>query len=337
MKPITAIYRELKTPKKIVITMHHNPDADAMGSSLGLYHFLIQLGHKVTVISPTNWPDFLNWMPGCDKVLNYDDNAQRQKIWEVIMQTDWIFCLDFDKLSRTKRLAEVIEASNHPLILMDHHQQPEQKCFNYGISNSRKSSTCEMVYDLILATGNENKINSKIATCLYAGVVDDTGSFRYPSVTASVHAMVGYFKLKGLKHAAIHDHLYDNFSENRLRFTGHVLLNRMEIFHECNTALISISQEDILKFNPKEGDTGKLVNFLLTIRGIKLAAICIDKGEERKWSFRSKGNFDVNAFARTYFEGGGHPNASGAETNDSLENTIQKFLNAIEENAFKLQ
>lgn len=337
MQTIDSIYTELVVPKQVVITMHQKPDPDAMGSGLGLYHFLKLLGHSVTVISPTNWAGFLNWMPDCDKVLDYENYKQRDRADQALRAAQWIFCLDFNNLDRTKNMAGLIRQLKAVKILIDHHQQPETASFDYGESNPSKSSTCEMVYDFIAGSGNEDLINNDIAECLYAGVIGDTGSFRYSSAGASLHQMVAVLKSKGLQHTKIHDNIYDNYLENRLRFIGHVLQNRMDIYYEYNVALISIPKADLIKYEIKTGDTEGLVNYPLSIRGIKMAAIVIDRDEERKWSFRSKGEFDVNQFARMYFNGGGHINASGGRSFDSLEKTVQKFLDAIKENASQLQ
>ncbi len=334
MQAINNIFPLLSAPKKVVITMHQKPDGDAMGSTLGLYHFLTQFGHEAKVISPTNWAAFINWMPGCDKVLDYERNVDAADV--LIKNADWIFCLDFNTLSRTKNMEAALDAAEGQRILIDHHREPQEEKFAFGISDITKSSTCEMVYDLIIASGNEAKITDEVAQCLYAGVMTDTGSFRFPSTTESVHSMVTHLKTLGLKHSPIHEALFDNGSEARLRFIGNVLLNRMEIFYEYNAALIAIPQADLIKFDIKTGDTEGLVNYPLGIEGIKLAAIIIDRGEERKCSFRSKGEFDVNTFARTYFNGGGHYNAAGGATTDSLEKAIADFKKAMEANKDKL-
>lgn len=334
MQPIENIFPLLDQPKKVVITMHQKPDGDAMGSTLGLYHFLNKLGHTCTVISPTNWASFLDWMPGCDKVLDYE--SQAAKADTIIEQANWIFCLDFNVLSRTKRMEEKLKNATGERILIDHHQEPQTEVFAYGISDVQKSSTSEMVYDLIVNSGHIDKIDPVIGECLYAGVMTDTGSFRFPSTKASVHKMVYHLKEKGLEHSHVHEELFDNFLEDRFRFIGHVLLNRMEVFYEYNTALIAIPQADLIKFNVKTGDTEGLVNYALSIQGIKLAAIIIDRGEERKSSFRSKGNFDVNTFARKYFNGGGHYNAAGGFNKEPLDEVIAKFKTAIKENMAQL-
>lgn len=194
-----------------------------------------------------------------------------------------------------------------------------------------------MVYDFIVDSNHADKINIEVAECLYTGVMTDTGSFRFPAANGSVHRMIADLKDAGLNHTAVHENIYDNFLENRLRFIGFVLLNRMEVFYEYNTALMAVAKQDLLRFHIKTGDTEGLVNYLLTIQGIKFGALVIDRDEERKWSFRSKGDFDANTFARTHFEGGGHFNAAGGRSSDTLDNTVRKFKQVIKEYEVQLQ
>lgn len=330
MQAIEGIFEELAHPKRVVITMHQKPDGDAMGSTLALYHFLMQLGHSVQVISPTNWASFLNWMPACKLVWDFEKNKEKSE--KLIAAADWIFCLDFNTLNRTRNMEPALAAAMGQRILIDHHQQPQTEMFAYGISDTGKSSTAEMVYDFIVASGHENLINTQVAECIYTGVMTDTGSFRFPATSASVHRLVAFLKEKGLEHSKVHEAIYDNFSENRLRFIGNVLLNRLEVFYEYNTALIAIPQADLVKYDIKTGDTEGLVNYPLSIEGIKMAAIIIDRGEERKSSFRSKGDFDVNTFARKYFNGGGHYNAAGGNSTLPLEENVALFIQAMKEN-----
>lgn len=327
MQPIQAIYDQLKSPKKIIITTHQKPDGDAMGSSLGLYHFLIQFGHDVQVISPTNWPKFLGWMPGVETVMDYEKNSTAAD--QKIMAADWLFCLDFNVLSRTKNMEQVLAAALGTRILIDHHELPQVESFAYGISIPAKSSTAEMIFDFIKDSGNVDLINEAVAESLYTGLVTDTGSFRFPATTASVHAMVVILKEKGLQHTKVHEAISDNGSENRLRFIGNALLNRLEVFYEYNTALIAIPAADIQKFNITTGDTEGLVNYPLGIEGIKFAVIVIDRGELRKFSFRSKGDFDVNEFARENFNGGGHKNAAGGQSTETFEKSVSDFKQAM--------
>jgi len=248
-----------------------------------------------------------------------------------------LFCLDYNHFVRTKHMAPKLASLKCTRILIDHHREPDEVSFKYGVSNTGKSSTCEMIYDLIVNSGHRDKINTYISECLYAGMVADTGSFRFSSTTAHVHHAVAALKEQGLNHTKVHEALYDNFLENRLRFLGHVLTNRLEIFYELNTALIYVSKIELLKYEIKTGDTEGLVNYPLSIQGIKLVGCVIDRDEERKWSFRSKGQFDCNAFARKYFNGGGHFNASGGNDQAPLQETVQKFKKAIKENCSLLQ
>ncbi|MBS1918695.1 MAG: DHH family phosphoesterase [Bacteroidetes bacterium] len=335
MKPVEEIFPLLSQPRNIVITTHQKPDADAMGASLALKLFLEQFGHGITVISPTNWASWVSWMPGCNEVLDFE--SDKEKAEKALNNAEWLFCLDFNTLSRTKTMSEKLKQLKCIKILIDHHQEPDLESFDFGKSATEKSSTCEMIYDFIIQSGHSNKINEEISECIYAGVVGDTGSFRFPSAHSGVHHLVAELKSRGFNHTKVHEALYDNFLENRLRFIGYVLLNRMEVFYEYNTALIAIPKTDLLRFNIKTGDTEGLVNFPQTIQGIKLVAIVIDRDEERKWSFRSKGDFDCNAFARKYFNGGGHFAASGGHSSDALDVTVKKFIVAMKENKSQLQ
>lgn len=335
MQSIEEIYPLLGQPRKVVIVMHQKPDADAMGSSLALSQFLKKLGHVPTVISPTNWADWLKWMPGCAGVIDYEYSTEKAS--QALSQAEWVFCLDFNTMTRTRHMAEKLRKLNVVRILIDHHQQPESQSFAYGISNTGKSSTSEMVYDLIVGSGHADLIDIDIAACLYSGVMTDTGSFRFPGASAAVHRMVAALKDTGLNHTLIHENLFDNFLENRLRFIGYVLQSKMEIFYEYNAALIAIPWKDLVRYEIKTGDTEGLVNYPLSIQGIKMAALIIDRDEEIKCSFRSKGNFDVNTFARRYFDGGGHVNAAGGRSSDTLEQTVQRFITAMKENSSQLQ
>lgn len=335
MKPIQEIFPLLHQPRKIVITTHMKPDADAMGSSLALKNYLQQLGHQVSVISPTNWAGWVNWMQGANEVIDFE--FKKQNAEEVLNKADWLFCLDFNNFSRTKSMSTTLANLACTKILIDHHREPDEAAFDYGVSNVAKSSTCEMIYDFIVASNGSDKINEQISECIYAGIVGDTGSFRFPITTDKVHLLVADLKSRGFNHEKVHDKLFDNFLENRLRFIGHVLLHRMEVFYEYNAILIAIPKSDLIKYHIKTGDTEGLVNYPQSIQGIKLVALVIDRDEERKWSFRSKGDFDCNSFARKYFEGGGHFSAAGGRSSDSLNETVEKFKNVLKENEALLQ
>ena len=205
MAPIEEIYPLLSQPRKVVIIMHQKPDADAMGSSLGLFHFLRQLGHDPSVISPTNWAEWLKWMPGCAGVIDYEYSTE--KAMAVLDQAEWVFCLDFNTLARTRNMAARLRKVTATKVLIDHHQQPEAAYFDYGVSDTKKSSTSEMVYDLIVDSGHAGLIDIDMAACLYAGVMSDTGSFRFPGASAAVHRMVAALKDTGINHTQIHEDL----------------------------------------------------------------------------------------------------------------------------------
>lgn len=226
-------------------------------------------------------------------------------------------------------MEQVLTEAKAVKILIDHHEQPQTEAFDYGISITAKSSTCEMIYDFIIASGHRDLIDPDLASCIYTGLMTDTGSFRFPSTTASVHLAIADLKNLGLNHSLVHEHIYDSNSEERLRFLGNALLKRMEVLYEYNTAIMTIPKSDLLTFHTKTGDTEGLVNYLLSLDGIRFGAIVIDRDEERKWSFRSKGDFDVNLFARKHFNGGGHKNASGGNSPDSLAETVQKFKTVL--------
>lgn len=335
MQAIQNFYPLLEQPKKIVITMHQKPDGDAMGSALGLYNFLIQLNHEVTVISPTNWAKFLNWMPGCALVKDFE--ANRDLCEQIIVEAEILFCLDFNVLHRTKGMEKILTEVNCIKVLIDHHEQPQTQSFNYGISIPSKSSTAEMVYDFICGSNHRSLLNKAVATCLYTGILTDTGSFRFSSTTPQVHRVVADLTETGIDHTKIFENLFDNFSEGRLRFIGNALLHHLEVFYEYNTAFMAIPNKDLLKYEIKTGDTEGLVNYLLTIEGIKMGALLIDRYEERRWSFRSKGEFDVNELARKYFEGGGHKNAAGGRSSKSFDQNVQHFKEVIKQYEQQLQ
>jgi phosphoesterase RecJ-like protein len=335
MQPIENLYPLLEQERKIVITMHQKPDGDAMGAALTLFHFFKVLQHNVSVISPTNWAKFLNWMPGCKDVIDYELHTEKCK--ELIDNCELLFCLDFNSMHRTKKMETVLLGAKCVKALIDHHEQPVEEHFDYGLSDAGRSSTCEMVYDFIAGSPFSDKLNLDMAACIYTGIMTDTGSFRFSITTAHTHAVVSHLKRLGLQHSVIHENIYDNFLENRLRFTGNALLYHLHVYYEYNTALMAIPKRDILKYEIQTGDTEGLVNYLLTIEGIKLGALLIDRIEERKWSFRSKGDFDVNEFARAHFEGGGHKNAAGGRSSESLEANIQRFKEVIKQYEGELQ
>ncbi|WP_018476746.1 DHH family phosphoesterase [Pontibacter roseus] len=323
MYDINALKELLREPKEVMITTHHKPDADALGSSLGLAGYLKKLGHRVTVITPSDYPSFLAWMEGNEEVLVYSEKNDAL-VRRIVGESQVIFCLDFSSLSRINEMGDYIREAKGTKVLIDHHLQPEAFA-DLNFSNPQAAATAELVYDIIKAMGDGDKIDTGIGECLYAGIMTDTGSFRHPSTSKNVHLIIADLLHIGVNTSNIHRLIYDSSSELRLRFLGFALKDRLVVRHEYRTAYIAISAEDLKAYDSKTGDTEGLVNFALSIEGIVFAAVIIDRSQAVKMSFRSVGDFSVNDFARAHFNGGGHRNAAGGMSIDTLENTVAKF------------
>ncbi|MCK7591761.1 bifunctional oligoribonuclease/PAP phosphatase NrnA [Subsaxibacter sp. CAU 1640] len=324
---ITEIEQLLATPKCIVIVPHKNPDGDAIGSSLGLYLYLTKLNHNVHVIAPNDYPDFLKWMPQETSVLKYEQDKSMAN--DLIAQAQIIFTLDFNALKRVDEMATPLEASSAIKIMIDHHQQPEDYA-KYRYSDTSMSSTCEMIYNFIEMLGDDDSIDEEIATCLYTGIMTDTGSFRYPSTTSKTHHVIANLMDRGANNAEIHNAIYDTNSPERLQLLGCALKN-LKVIPELRTAYITLSQDELNQFNFKKGDTEGFVNYGLSIENILFAAIFIEHKQEGivKISLRSKGDFSVNEFARAHFDGGGHTNAAGGKSDLNLKDTVEKFISIL--------
>ncbi|MCX7547158.1 bifunctional oligoribonuclease/PAP phosphatase NrnA [Xanthomarina sp. F1114] len=324
---ILKIKQLLKTPKQIVIVPHKNPDGDAIGSTLGLYHYLLKHKQNARVIAPNDYPDFLKWMPGESEILKYD--SQKEESDTLISQADIIFTLDFNALNRTGDMEEALATSKALKIMIDHHQQPDNYA-TYMYSDVSMSSTCEMVYNFIEMLGEKNLIDKNISSCLYAGILTDTGSFRFPSTTSRTHQVVGDLIDNGANHSEIHNQIFDNNSYDRMQLLGRALSN-LKVFPEYRTAIITLSQDELNEFNYKKGDTEGFVNYALSLNNIIFAAIFIEDAQNNivKISLRSKGNFSVNEFSRAHFEGGGHTNAAGGKSNLDLKSTVENFISIL--------
>lgn len=322
------IKKLITEPRNIVITTHHKPDADALGSSLGLFHFLTKLNHNVKVIVPSDYPKFLNWMHGNPEVIVFDPKFP-ELVKPYIDDASEIFCLDFNSLSRINELEGLVKNASAKKIIIDHHLEPEHFA-DYWYWDSKAAATCELIYDLIVEMGFEHLLDSNIGECLYAGIMTDTGSFRYASTTSRVHHIVAALIDLGVNNAKIHQAVYDTNTEERLRFLGFALSERLRIIKEYNTAYITITSKDLDRFDSQTGDTEGLVNYALSMEGINFAALMVERHEIIKISFRSKGDFSARDFASAHFEGGGHKNASGGKSNLSLQETEKKFVNELQ-------
>jgi phosphoesterase RecJ-like protein len=326
---LNAIQKLLESPKKITIISHRNPDGDAMGSSLALLHFLKQLHHEVTFISPNEFPDFLAWLPGTNEVVIFE--REFEKALKILTTSDLIFTLDFNALHRTgDAMQKTLETLEAPMIMIDHHQAPDDYPV-FTFSDTNYGSTCEMIYDLINALGYNELINKDVATCIYTGIVTDSGSFRFPKTTATTHRCVADLIIKGIDNSEIHNLLFDNANYNRLQLLGRALQN-LKVLQEYKTSYITLTQAELDSFNYKKGDTEGLVNVALSIVGINRAAFFHESEGYVKISFRSKGeNNAVNTLAAAHFQGGGHKNAAGGRHDKPIESAITLFKQVLQD------
>jgi phosphoesterase RecJ-like protein len=325
---ISEIKGLLATPQKIVIVPHRNPDGDAIGASLAMYHYLKNTGHSATVVSPNDYPNFLKWLPGSKEIFKFD--MQNRQAKAAIDEASIIFLLDFNALHRVgSDMQNTLETFSGIYIMIDHHQQPDDIA-TFLYSDVSICSTCQMVYHFIEKLHNLKEINSEIATCLYTGIMTDTGSFRFPSTTSTTHKIIADLIDRGADNAMIYNNVYDTNSYNRLQLLGRALSNMVAI-DALKTAYIYLTQEDLNEFNFQKGDTEGVVNYALSLEGIIFAAIFIEDVEQGiiKISLRSKGKFSVNNFARIHFDGGGHDNAAGGKSLMSLDATISTFLKVL--------
>lgn len=329
MQNLEAFRELISKPKKVVITTHHKPDADALGSSLGLSAYLKAKGHEVTVITPTDYPNFLNWMAGNDDVVIFSDGNQ-ERSGELVADADVIFCLDFSSLHRIDELGEYVAASDSVKVLIDHHLEPDNFARFKSWSNEA-AATAELVYELICDLGDRAMITTDIAEALYAGIMTDTGSFKHPNTTENVFRVCGELISLGADAAKVAKLVYDNNSIDRIKFIGFALNERLKVIPDLHTAYFAISREDLNRFNSRTGDTEGLVNYALSIAGIKFAALITEREDAVKMSFRSIGDFSVNEFAAQHFSGGGHKNAAGGKSDDTLEKTVEKFEGLLQE------
>ncbi len=314
----------LTTAKHIVVTSHQNPDGDAFGSGLAMTHLLRKVTQaEVTFISPTDYASYIAWMPGVADIKVYNTTLDEQ-----IKAADVIFCCDFSALSRLKDMAKAVTEANCPKVILDHHEQPEG-FGQYMFWNQKASSTCELVYKFIVDLGYEAAIDLDIATCIYTGLLTDTGSFRFNSTTAQVHLVVAALLAHGVNPSEIHRKLFDQNSIDRLKMLGHVFANKMVHLPELRTIYFSISEAELKQFNSKGGDTEGIVNYGLSIENVVMAAIFIEKDGMIKISFRSIHDFSVADLSRDHFEGGGHKNAAGGRSLKSMQETIEKFLTLL--------
>jgi bifunctional oligoribonuclease and PAP phosphatase NrnA len=327
MQNIQIFKEYLNQPLKVVILTHFNPDADALGSSLGLSRYLKKKGHSVMIITPSEYPDFIGWMPVKDEVSVFK-KERPEKNDQLIREADMIFCLDFSSLNRINELGAMVRKSSAKKVLIDHHLEPE-KFADFEQWDGTAASTAELVFQLIVELGDKELIGADMADCLYAGIMTDTGGFRHSNTNQKVFKIASELVERGANPYKVSKLIYDTNTIERLRLTGYVLNEKLQVLPEYRTALIVLSADELKRYGSQNGDTEGLVNYGLSIKGIRLSVIISDRKENIKLSLRSLGNFSVNELARAHFEGGGHRNAAGGQTNLTLDQTVKKFLDLL--------
>jgi len=321
------------TSGKIVLISHINPDGDAIGSQLALYHFLRSQGRNVSMITPNYLQEFLKWMTGADLIEIFI--RDRKNCRKLIEQADLIVLLDFNHANRLGEAEELVKASRAKKVLIDHHLDPEDFT-DIAISDTTKCSTAELVHEIICSMNGDKAFSDKpYSEAIYVGIITDTGNFEHGSYSSRTFRIVADLIETGLEKEKILDRVYNNYSADRLKLQGFALNSRMVVIPEFKTAYISLSREDLKAHNHVKGDTEGFVNMPLSIKGIIFSAMFIEKDGFIKISLRSKGQFPSNEFATLYFSGGGHMNASGGEYYDTLENTVNYFLKVLKENGWR--
>ncbi len=327
MQNIQKFKEYLSSPLKMVILTHFNPDADALGSSLGLARYLKKKGHSVVIITPSEYPEFIGWMPRTNEVSVFK-KEKPEKFAKHIEEADMVFCLDFSNLNRINELGEMVQTSSAQKVLIDHHLEPE-KFAHFEQWDGTAASTAELVYKLIAELGDKELIDSDMADCLYAGIMTDTGGFRHSNTNQQVFKIASELVERGANPYKVSKLIYDTNTIERLRLTGYVLNEKLQVLPEYRTAYIVLSAEELRRYSSQIGDTEGLVNYGLSIKGIRLSVMISDRKENIKLSLRSLGGFSVNDMARNHFDGGGHRNAAGGQTTLTLDQTLKKFIDLL--------
>lgn len=325
-KQIDRVRDYLEQSNNILIVTHYNPDGDAIGSSLALYIYLKNEGYNVDVVVPNEYPKFLHWLPFNERIIIYEDD--KALVDNKLKKANLLFFLDFNVLERIQGLETHIQQNNVPKILIDHHPNPENS-FDLTISDTRVSSTAELLYEFLYKLSGESSIDFKIAECLYTGIMTDTGSFSYNSSLPATYYVVSRLLETGIDKDKIYWNVYDNYSVDRMRLLGYCLNKKMNVFEKYAAAYISITSDELELFNYNIGDSEGFVNYPLSIKGIVFSVIFIEQKDHIKISFRSKGNFPVNKFAENHFNGGGHINAAGGFSEKSMKETLEQFVSLL--------
>jgi len=325
---IQEIEESIAKGDKIAITTHTNPDGDAIGSSLAIYHYLRKKGANVKAVVPNKFPAFLKWLKDSDELILFDKNAKEAK--KVLSEADLIFCLDYNAFGRVGAVADDLAQTKGKKILIDHHISPELDSFDYIISDVSTSSTCELVYNFIVSMGDKDLIDKTVAECIYTGIITDTGSFSHSCNKADTYITTANLIDAGVDAKKIHGLIFDTFSENRLRLLGYAINDRMLVWDDLKTAVIYLTKEDLKKYKYQVGDTEGVVNVALSMDKVNMAVLITEKDKKIRISFRSKGNFSVNDLARNHFNGGGHRNAAGGSLSKPIMEVIEEIKTVVQ-------
>jgi len=327
---IDRLREMLSSPRKIVVVAHTNPDGDAIGSSLAWREMLLRMGHEVTCIVPNKYPYFLDWMPGIENIIIFKTDTEGRAV-KAIGEADMIFCLDFNTLSRLEILTDTFASNTTALrILIDHHLSPGKE-FDLVFSHPEVSSTSFLVYSIIEAMEGTEAISAGVAASLYVGMMTDTGNFAFSSLTPELFRAVAVLVEKGIDIPQIHNDVYNAFTEGRARLFGYAINRKMEIIHGGTVAYMSLLESEMRRFGFQQGDSEGFVNYALTIKKMKMSAMFLAHRKFIRVSLRSRGDVDVNVFARKYFDGGGHRNAAGGKSYVPMKETIEHFRRSVEE------
>ncbi len=327
---VRAAWKLIEKAENVVIVSHVGPDGDAVGSTLGMYHFLQSIGKQATVVLPNAFPAFLSWMPASENVVIAEEGLDATV--QILKHADLLLMIDFNELGRVNGLKPLIEVSNVPKILIDHHPYPAEIA-DVTISHPELSSASELVFRLICRMGFAQKIDKSCAECIYTGMMTDTGGFSYNSNQSEIYLIVAELLRKGVDKDLIYKKINFSSTENRLRLTGYCLYEKMQVLPEYHTAIIALSDEELRRFNAQTGDTEGIVNLPFTIKGI-VFSVFIQEDKKRKkikLSFRSQMTFPANRVASEHFNGGGHLNAAGGDTRVSLQETVQRLIKVLPE------
>ncbi|MFA6872638.1 MAG: DHH family phosphoesterase [Bacteroidaceae bacterium] len=328
---IIATFKEwMKKYDNYVIVAHISPDGDAIGSSLSLFHYLFEQNKNVRVIVPNSFPDFFRWMPMINQVIQYDFHPEIAQ--KAIKEANVICFVDFNALNRCGSIGDFITESGTEAkrILLDHHPFPET-CFDLICSHPEMCATAELTFRFITELDSLDSLSRNNAICLYTGMMTDTGGFTYNSNRAEIFEIISKLLAKGIDKDSIYRRIYHNNSINRMRLMGYTLSQKMKIYPNFHTVLITLTQEELKQYGYKKGDTEGFVNLPLEIKDIFFSCFLREDKTAIKVSLRSVGNFSCTDFAQKIYNGGGHRNASGGEHYNSMEDAIECFEKGLEQ------